>query len=641
VKPLLPLRKPANSASQTQPTADANEAFSTSPFLATFEEVFQENPPNNDNETGAPSAGELLFGRLDHLQDPPAGENYTSAAELELSNTFNTFEDDPYNNNLTNTEQTNEEFFKPSAGGAVTWQSTDIAFMSPVGGEKEETTNFSNSFDAFGDETDLKKFSPFLQGKSSTSIPNNSDGNQLGFPDYKSSQMNKLNEIEIEEWDDLKENQSDSMDYVQTLSFELCADLSEDVGPSAAAALVRGPPATQHFGGNRGGIMSNGRNENFGVSSIAVCGSEKTVVYSALREPCARTYSVGASGAIVSDPADRNGLEYMCCFFAGENMLSIIDMEKQEIIANQNMTTKLNFWRYLPPLAHGNKLVFMLVTPMGGFHWMPLEDDSRPRRIWKRGTELLDKKFLAYEEGGSNGFPGHQSRSTVALLLVTPKTKEGTTNKSSPSSSSSVAVEAWCLHLGSSNTSPLCADPDTQGAALFRPNTLGIDDRPYRSLLCLVNEDNSNGTIGYIIRIHKLSKVPSQITDAQPSLVLDMILASTQLDMTEYSDTIYQCPSKLVMGDSPNVLVLCHDDHVVLAMRQNGLIVAYAFSEEGLSLLGMSRLKKFIVDATVRPGEIEGEIEIVALVSDSVGSDESSSTVDGQIAVVPISKGGF
>lgn len=57
-------------------------------------------------------------------------------------------------------------------------------------------------------------------------------------------------------------------------------------------------------------------------------------MYSALREPCARTYTVGASGAIVSDPADRNGLEHMCCFFAGENMLSIIDLERQEIIVS-------------------------------------------------------------------------------------------------------------------------------------------------------------------------------------------------------------------------------------------------------------------------------------------------------------------
>lgn len=166
---------------------------------------------------------------------------------------------------------------------------------------------------------------------------------------------------------------------------------------------------------------------------------------------------------------------------------------------------------------------------------------------------------------------------------------------------------------------------------------------PYRPLLCLVSTDNTSDMVGYAVRIHKLSKLPPQTAESQPSLVLDIKLATTRLDMSDYSDTSYECPSKLVMGDSPNVIVLCHDDHIVLAMRQYGLIVAYAFSEEGLSLLGLSPLKKFIVDATVRSGEIEGEIEVVALVSDSVDKKQSddSSTVDGQIVVVPISKGGF
>ena len=58
------------------------------------------------------------------------------------------------------------------------------------------------------------------------------------------------------------------------------------------------------------------------------------------------------------------------------------------------MTTKLNFWRYLPPEAHGNTLVFMLITPVGGFHWMPLDDSPKPRQAWRRGPDLQVRKAV-------------------------------------------------------------------------------------------------------------------------------------------------------------------------------------------------------------------------------------------------------
>lgn len=256
IKPLPPLRKPGNSP-PTQPVGDPNEAFSTSPFVATFEEVFQENSPHNKNETEALIANEHLSGGLDSLQDP-LGEKDTFVAGLEASNTFGVFEAEPYNN-LTTSEQSNEDLFRPSAGEAVTWESTDMAFKSPIGAEKEESATFPKSFNAFGGDTDLTSFSPFPHDDPPTSLPSNSGGNKLDFDDDQSSPLHELNEMRSEGWGDLQENQSDSMDYVQTLSFELCADLSEDVGPAAAAALVRGPPATQHFGGNRGGILSDGR----------------------------------------------------------------------------------------------------------------------------------------------------------------------------------------------------------------------------------------------------------------------------------------------------------------------------------------------------------------------------------------------
>ena len=75
--------------------------------------------------------------------------------------------------------------------------------------------------------------------------------------------------------------------------------LSEQVRSSAAAALIRGPPATRHFGGNRGGLPDYRELERFGVGAISICGSEKTIVWRDDQVPPGLTYPIGASGAIV------------------------------------------------------------------------------------------------------------------------------------------------------------------------------------------------------------------------------------------------------------------------------------------------------------------------------------------------------
>ena len=46
----------------------------------------------------------------------------------------------------------------------------------------------------------------------------------------------------------------DSITSIQSLLFEISPPLSKQVRNSAAAAIIRGPPATRHFGGNRGGL---------------------------------------------------------------------------------------------------------------------------------------------------------------------------------------------------------------------------------------------------------------------------------------------------------------------------------------------------------------------------------------------------
>ncbi len=129
------------------------------------------------------------------------------------------------------------------------------------------------------------------------------------------------------------------------------------------------------------------------IGSIAICGAQKTVIYSCVKSPRGKTYSIGASGAIVSDlinisETDDNENEFLCCFLAKDKRMVVFELKSKKVVVELQIATKLNFWRYLPPVAHGGNLVFFLLTPLGGFHWLPLSDSPSPRQVWKRGTEL-------------------------------------------------------------------------------------------------------------------------------------------------------------------------------------------------------------------------------------------------------------
>uniref|UniRef100_A0A7S4S381 Uncharacterized protein n=1 Tax=Ditylum brightwellii TaxID=49249 RepID=A0A7S4S381_9STRA len=188
-----------------------------------------------------------------------------------------------------------------------------------------------------------------------------------------------------------------------TLNLSLSDKLSQQVRSSAAAAIIRGPPATRHFGGNRGGLatspLPNYGNRLRGVGAIAICGQEKTVLYTHDKTPPGKTLPIGASGAIISDIMDSQGSEYLCCFLAKEKRIVVFELKTKTVVVELQMTTKLNFWRYLPPAAHGNTLVFMLITPVGGFHWMPLNESPRPQQAWKRGPELQVSSYLCASYG--------------------------------------------------------------------------------------------------------------------------------------------------------------------------------------------------------------------------------------------------
>lgn len=222
--------------------------------------------------------------------------------------------------------------------------------------------------------------------------------------------------------DDENEIDNDEEEIEISPLWESAIPLSKQVRTSAASALIRGPPATRHFGGNRGGLPDYREVERFGVGAISICGSEKTIVWRDDQVPPGLTYPIGASGAIVSDQMDGNGSEFLCCFMAKDKRMVVFELSTRTIVVELQMTTKLNYWRFLPPEAGEDTLCFMLITPVGGFHWMPLDESPRPRQVWKRGPELHGKKIVSYEEGGTNGYEGQDMLSKVGLVLVTDST---------------------------------------------------------------------------------------------------------------------------------------------------------------------------------------------------------------------------
>jgi hypothetical protein len=155
------------------------------------------------------------------------------------------------------------------------------------------------------------------------------------------------------------------------------------------------------------------------------------------RNPPALTYPIGASGAIVSDQTDDDGSEFLCCFLAKDKRMVVFELQSRTVVVELQITTKMNFWRFLPPEASENTLCFVLVTPVGGFHWMPLEESPRPHQVWKRGPELQGEEVVGYEEGGSNGLEDVGILSIVGLVTVTNNSDDGT-------------LEAWLV--------PICGD---------------------------------------------------------------------------------------------------------------------------------------------------------------------------------------
>ncbi|KAL3810747.1 hypothetical protein ACHAXA_008560 [Cyclostephanos tholiformis] len=389
--------------------------------------------------------------------------------------------------------------------------------------------------------------------------------------------------------------------------------LSTKIKKSAAAAIIRGPPAARHFGGNRGGLLSehiNFGSKCDGVGPIVICGAEKSVVWFNDRDPPGRTVPIGASGAVLSDIVDENMSEYMCCFLAKEKRMVVFELSRKTVVIELQMKTKLNYWRYLPPEAHGSSLVFVLITPIGGFHWKPLDLSPRPFLVWKRGPELESKKILSYEEGGSNGLIGINARSTVALVVA------------SSASPRSASVEAYCIAMYSGHV-PLCISNVILGAALYRPAAYAASPSRFLPFVITISKDITSQTVLDI----------EDLLETSGSLVRGSIVASTVLDLDDVNDESHEPPS-MSMGYTPEVLCCCHDGFIVVVVRRKGFILAYDFSsDDELILVGKSQLGRYVVDAAVRSSNTADEsVELVVLLC------ESEDPKDGRVASINISR---
>lgn len=261
------------------------------------------------------------------------------------------------------------------------------------------------------------------------------------------------------------------------------------------------------------------------------------------------------------------------------------------------MTTKLNFWRFLPPQADSGSLVYLLITPVGGFHWKPLDSAPRPRQIWSRGSALQGKKIINYEEGGSNGLPEPDCKSRVALLLATT------------TSSDSDPVEAWCLSVGE-GLQPLCLADDIQAAALL--NHENYSDKEFLPHVALVELDKNGDSF---LSVHTL-----YTDEERETIERENILASIQIPSNSDSNN-YSPSCQLAMGDRPDSICLGYKNVIVVLHRSSGAFTIFTISGGELEQVHSDSLHRFVIDAAIKQKTEDGAFELVALLCEENEKD--------------------
>ena len=395
--------------------------------------------------------------------------------------------------------------------------------------------------------------------------------------------------------------------------WDAAVPLSELMRPSTAAAFIRGPPATRHFGGNRGGLPDCLEALRMGVGGVAIAGPDRTVVWRDDPEPVVNSHPLGASGAIVSDIVPQEGSDFVCLFHAKERNIVVYKVTSQVVVVELEMTTKLSFWRFLPPEANGNvrscildrinplpllkqSLCIMLITTAGGFHWRPLDENPQPKLIWKRGLELEGKKLVAYEEGGTNGREDIHMKSRLGLVMAT---------------NDGLFLEAWIVSVEDPSVRPTLLSDSVMGACLCLPPSAHSDSNNFLPMAAMVECEGTDAFVS-IVTISEVSTGSFGATG---------VASNFNIDLSEYKTEAFS-PPNLSMGTLPDALCLSLSNILVVIFRRKGLVVAFEIENEGLSLIAEESVDHFIVDGVMRFSAELGGLELVMLLVDDLNEKD-------------------
>lgn len=250
------------------------------------------------------------------------------------------------------------------------------------------------------------------------------------------------------------------------------------------------------------------------------------------------------------------------------------------------MTTKLNFWRYLPTPVNSKRVKFMLITPIGGFHWMPLDESPKPQQVWRRGDDLASKKILSYEEGGNNGKEQEEHHVSVGLILA----------------SSDDCLETWVVSIAEGFTS-LCLSKDVLGCCLV--NTQEIGGR-YEPLVCVVSSGLSDSH--YRVSLFKIESNVEEKAVLSKGCIANDTICFNKHNLLE--------PPTMAMGESPPVLCLHLYPYIVIIIRNKGHVFKFKYIHGSLLPDGDVLLERYVVDAAITSGGPLTSSEIIALVSE-------------------------
>lgn len=235
---------------------------------------------------------------------------------------------------------------------------------------------------------------------------------------------------------------------------------------------------------------------------------------------------------------------------------------------------------------------------------------------------LQSKRILTYEEGGSNGLDGTLSRSTVALTLVCSSTYH------SPDLGTN--LEAWCIPL-QSNAPPTSFGHNVISAAFCKPPLFGRKGRAFLPWVCVLCQESgeSDDRNRIVLKVESLS----QGLGNEPHFKR-LVIAHREVYIEERELNAKLPEPSLSMGLGPDAFILSYEDAVIVLLRKQGLVYAYALESGELTLIGRKNVGHFIIDATLAAGELKGEIEIIMLLCSPLN------TRDGRVSVCQVSRYG-